>query len=519
MDMEVFLQDLAMFINEANGARRNDVLQEIAERIMYPYVQMRDDEKDIFYAGLTAELQQDAELYSLVLSAFYFICLDQRCLHLTEELLLSGTLDIFAADNICFQMDNIRFRDQSIYSDYRKQRAINRMLLECIEREYSCLPAYTPYGMRERKRIVIETDCLLGFLHAPSRLVMEICKVLQCELGYEVFLLVNMPETKLERMQQFWFLPYERNYNKKVEGDFQISYEGIQIVGYQLTACADTMQELETVLARIKEWRPFCIWHIGGSGFLHDIYRNMTTVLSMPCTDGYSVSEAPVMVSYMQSNSETVKEQIAYIENQGQNIVNIKWALEHKGMGKNYSKTDFDLPEDSFLLCVVGNRLKDEMSREFIRMIQQLLSENEKICLFVIGVCPDNIFPNVSKKQVRFLGFRADLIDVLKVTDLFVNPPRKGGGGGAARALAMDVPIVTLPGCDVANVVSEDFFVQDLNLMKQRIEKYAADEEYYQRHQEKARELYQERIKNNNAQSIENLMKQVEEWLRKGEIR
>lgn len=518
MDIEVFLQDLVLFINEASGAQRNDILQKIADKIMYSYLQMQDDEKETFYNKLTSELQQDAELYSLVLSTFYFISLDQKCLHLIEELLLTETFDIFTTDTICFQLNNIRFRDQSIVSDYGKQRAINRLLLERFEKDYSLVPEYIPYEKRNKKRIVIETDCLLSSLHAPSHLIFEMCKVLQCELNYEVFVLVNMPETKTERMQQFWFLPYARNYDKKLKGDFKINYEGTSIIGYQLTACADTMQELETVLKRIEAWNPFCIWHIGGSGFLHDIYRNMTTVLSMSCTDGYSVSEAAVMVSYMQSNSEAVREQIAYIEKQGQNIVNIKWALEHRESGKNYSRTAFGIPEDSFLICIVGNRLKDEMSEEFLDMMQELVLRHKNFCLCIIGSCPDNVFPNLSEKQVKYLGFCDDLLDVIKLTDLFVNPPRKGGGGGAVRAIAMGVPVVTLPACDVANVVDAEFFVQDLGQMKQRIEKYAADREYYQLHQEKARELYQKRIENSNPQNVKMLLDQVDKLLRRGKI-
>lgn len=516
MDFEKILQEIVLFLNEANGDRRQQVLQESAERIMYDYVIL--NREGAFYRQLEEALCQDTELYTLVLSTIWFITQDGRCLDIVDDLILDGAFDLFTSANLCFQLTSIRFRDEKLVVDYRKQRDIQRELMERFETEYPVVPEYIPYEERHPKRIVVETDCINGYYHAPTRVVMEMCRVLQEELGYEVFLLVNMSGMERKRMEQFWLFPYVRNYKKSLDGSFSLSYQDCKISGYQLSVNTDSIGELQEILTRIREWKPLCIWHIGGSEFLHDIYRGMTTVLSMPCTDGFSVSEAQVMISYMQSGSEQVQKQEQYIQNQNQKLLPIQIAAEYKVQEKKYKKSEFGFSEDAFVLCIVGNRLDDEISQSFIDMLEDVVLANERIAIAVIGQCYHVSFPAIPETRVKFLGFRKDLLDVIKMTDLFVNPPRKGGGGGAIRAITVGIPVITLPRCDVANTVSEDFFVQSLDEMGQCIQRYCDDSGFYMSQQQKVKELFEMRGRINSAESVGNMLVQVKEWLQNGEI-
>lgn len=517
MDLETFLQEIVCFINEANGSRRQEALQESAERIMHAYVILKREGD--FYQELEDALRGDGELYVLVLSTIYYVTLDSRCLDVVEDLILAGEFDLFTSSDLCFQLANIRFRDEKLHIDYGRRRQIQRSLLERFEKEYPVTPEYIPYAKRCQSRIVVETDCVLGYYHAPTRIVMELCYLLQEKLGYEVFLLVNMLEMKRERMEQFWLFPYVRNYKKDLDGSFALSYQGCEITGYQLSVGTGNLEELREVLSRIGEWKPMCVWHIGGSGFLHDIYRGMTTVLSMACTDGYSISEAPVLTSFMQSDSEAVNHQIEMIQQNGQKMVNFQLEIEYDGAGRIYRKTEFGFDGDAFVLCVAGNRLDDEMTPSFVEMLERAASKDERIGIAVIGDCKKTLLSGIPSDRVKFLGFRTDLVDVIRMTDLFVNPPRKGGGGGAARSIAAGVPVVTMPYCDVANMVDGDFFVEDLEQMEQAIHRYRTDREYYKQQQSRIQAIQNQKSGNNNAENVKKIMDQVQTWLESGEIR
>lgn len=515
MNFEDFLQEIVAFINEATGEKRNDVLQQSAEKIITYYVR---EKKEGLYDRMEEALGNDLELYYLVLSTIHFIAKDAACVAEMENLLLSPDLDLFVACDVWFQLANVRFRDASLPRSYVRSRQINRFLLERYEKEYPLKVPFLPYKERNKKRIIIETDILLNDLHAPTRIILDACQTLIRDLGYEVLLLVNVESTDLDWMNRFYLFPYVTNYRKEIMGRFSISYEDINVQGYQLYWKKETIPELHQLLQELYEWKPLCIWHIGAASFCHDIYRKMTTVISMPCTEGYIVSEAPVLVSYMQSGSLEVKEAISYIEQNNQKMLNIKPATKHIEVQKEYKKSDFGMPEDAFVICIAGNRLDDEISAEFEEMIEGAAAQSDRIYMVVIGNCNKRFFRNIEKERVKYLGFRKDLVDVINVTDLLVNPPRKGGGGSAIRAFSLGIPVVTLPYCDVASVTGEEFQCEDLPAMQELIHRYEADDVFYKGQQEKAKEKYEQRLSVSSMENYKNMLQQLEEWLEKGEV-
>lgn len=515
MNFEDFLQEIVGFINEATGRKRNDVLQQGAENIVAYYAV---EKKKGLYGRLEEALGNDLELYYLVLSTLQFITKDAECVAVIENLLLRPDLDLLIAYNVWFQLSNIRFRDISIPYSYSRSRQINKYLLERYEREYPMEVPFVPYKERNRKRIVIETDTLLTGLHAPTHIILDTCQTLIRDMGYEVLLIVNVAWMDLNWMNRFWLFPYVANYRKDINGRFSIAYEDVVVQGYQLQWKKESMPEMKQLLQEVHEWNPLCVWHIGSASFRHDIYRRMTTLLSMPCTDGYSVSEAPVLVSYMQSDSANVKESIGYAERQGQKRINIERVIEHKEQGKNYHKEDFMIPEEAFVICIVGTRLDAELSEAFMDILYQLERELDNLHFMIIGISHQKPFCPADEKRVHYLGYREDLVDVIKVADLFVNPPRQGGGSGAVRAFSVGVPAISLPDCDVANLIGEDFCCQSLKEMKEEIIKYVKDEDFYKNQQEKARKKYAKRMSVSNAKSYQTMLQQLEEWLEKGEV-
>lgn len=517
MDFEGFLGEIVAFINEANGDKRNDILQKIAQNISSSYYSMADS-KELFLM-LEEALGNDLELYLLVLSTIYFVTEEAACFETIENLLFRPELDLFVACNVHFQLSNIRFRSSSLQSNYIRQRSLNQFLLERYEAEYPCPVPFLPYEQRNKKRIIIETDLFLTGMHAPSRIILRICKTLIQDMGYEVLLLVNVEWMSRGWMEQFWLLPYLINSRRDIDGRFTLDYEGIAIQGYQIQWRRETAAEMRQLMQELYAWKPLCVWHIGGASFQHDYYRNLTTMISMPCTNGYSVSEASVLVSYMQNDSASFRESIAYIEEQKQKMVNIKITNEYKDEGKNYKKSDFEIPEDAFVISIVGTRLDDEMSEEFLHMIHELEESTDSLYYIIIGNSIKKPLSLENEAKVKYLGHRSDLVDVIKVSDLFVNPPRTGGGGGACRALAVGVPVVTLPNCDVSSLVGDAFCCQTLEEMKEEIIRYQSDPDFYREKQERAKEKNEERNAVNNQESFQMLFEQLEKWLETEEIR
>ena len=375
-----------------------------------------------FYSELLNILDGDKKLYCLAMSTIYEVTKDVHAVQVLENLLLDNEIDLYFADMIQIQISAVKFTDMSVPNSYEKNRNINKKLLERYIRTYPIPYEYTPYKERNLKRIVIETNSLLGIHHGPTRIVLELCKCLQNDYGYDVFYL--------------------------------------------------------------------------------------TTQLSMPCEDGYAASEAQVLVSYMKSDAEYVQEAVKYIKNQNQCMEDIAvFGGLKEDHNRNYIKEYFGIPEKSFAICLVGNRLDSEISPEFENLLKRVIERHPYVYVAIIGKMHRNL--HLQENRVIKLGYQMELIDVLKVMDLYVNPVRKGGGGSASCALQAGVPVVSLINCDVAVNVGENFVCDDLQKMEQLIERYIEDNEFYNNQIEKVKAWYMERKQVDRGEIFNDLLERV----------
>ena len=91
-------------------------------------------------------------------------------------------------------------------------------------------------------------------------------------------------------------------------------------------------------------------------------------------------------------------------------------------------------------------------------------------------------------------GSKNNLIDYQNLFDLFVNPPRIGGGNTGAMALSAGVPVLTLNKGDIASVAGEEFTVETLEDYPEMIWKYKNDAAFYERQSKLARAKIEEKI-------------------------
>src|SRR5690606_12964524 len=82
-------------------------------------------------------------------------------------------------------------------------------------------------------------------------------------------------------------------------------------------------------------------------------------------------------------------------------------------------------------------------------------------------------------RRFHFTGQLQDASEFIKISNLNLNPMRKGGGRAGFEALHYGVPVLTLEYGDVYNVVGKDFAVENYTEMANTIMKYYNDKEYY----------------------------------------
>ncbi len=483
--------------------------------IFYNYYNKYMKNDDSFYKELYQMIGEKNETYTLVISIIYEVTKDVRCMMAILDMLLTRDVDEFFADNILYQLGVIAFTTPEVKLDYETKREINKKLLEAHLKKYPIPYSYTPYKERNHKRIVVETNMLLSLKHAPTINVLNLCRYLQEEQGYEVYLVVNRSDVRSDIIGRYWYPPVLANYNPDIEGEFCLDYEGAMIRGFQYVWDENCIESRNAVLELIDRWKPLCVYYAGMDSYRHDIYRNMTTLISMPFNGGYISSEAQYLMCYMGADSEIAKAQLNYINKEGQIPKQVSdFGIIAEESVNSYSKVDFDMPEDAFAICIVGNRIDQEMTPEFVEILEEVARKREKVYYVFVGPSQQNHFSDEVNQRVRKLGFRNDLTDTLRAMDLFVNPVRLGGGGGGSFALQARVPVVTLENCDVYAVVGEEFGCKSLEDMKETIFKYIDNEQYYN-HQMKAVEAWNAR-KNavNRWEEVYKVIMQIKDELR-----
>jgi hypothetical protein len=361
---------------------------------------------------------------------------------------------------------------------------------------------------RNKNLIIIVTSQFLGELHAPTKLVLERAYHLVKDFNKEV-LIINTSELLSKEGQ----VPFYKNYLAYKEDDFShynsVSYKDINIPFYQSSVQMPNENEILNILSIVNEYKPYFILSIGTANLTADLCSNLVTTVTFPTTSNFPISMSQVHI-YRSELTADERQFLKELKIDPKSVIISYPKGEELTTQYSYTRQDFDLPEDKFLISVVGNRLDDEVKEEFILALIKAIEYGAYIGFIGQFENYDKICKKYSQLAINstFLGYQKHLYDVMKVFDLFVNPGRIGGGSGL-YFLMYSKPIVTFNYGDV-HVGSKGLFsVATYKDMEEKIIKNITDEEYYYSQTILAKEVFADLI---------NIHGEVEELLNKIEL-
>jgi glycosyltransferase involved in cell wall biosynthesis len=123
------------------------------------------------------------------------------------------------------------------------------------------------------------------------------------------------------------------------------------------------------------------------------------------------------------------------------------------------TRAELGLPEDGFVFAVVGGRLDDEVDARFLDLLEAICAD-PRAHIAMMGRFEgfDAVLALRPKLagRVSFLGYRLDILSVLRVCDTFLNPDRTGGGRSGAYAQYVGLPVLSLGRGDVAAAIGPE---------------------------------------------------------------
>lgn len=121
------------------------------------------------------------------------------------------------------------------------------------------------------------------------------------------------------------------------------------------------------------------------------------------------------------------------------------------------SRAALGVPGEAVLWITAGFRLEHEIRGDWARRVGEVLARRPEIVWLLVG--GEGRLPSalqgVAPGRVRPLRTRDDVPALLRCADVYVNPPRMGGGFSVAEAMAEGLAVVSLAGSDGGDKLGE----------------------------------------------------------------
>lgn len=139
----------------------------------------------------------------------------------------------------------------------------------------------------------------------------------------------------------------------------------------------------------------------------------------------------------------------------------VAWGVYHpyrvalKPVGSPLQRKDLGLSAPARVLVTAGYRLAHEISDAWAARMVALLYDNPDVLWLLVGgngTLPPAL-ASAPQAQLRLVPNHDDLRSVYRCCDVYVNPPRMGGGFSVAEAMAERLPVLTHAHSDGGNKV------------------------------------------------------------------
>ncbi|MBB2184186.1 glycosyltransferase [Lachnospiraceae bacterium MD1] len=452
------------------------------------------DDKNELLESLYEMCNDIPDMFVVLLEYIFQATSDGRVLQKQITVLLEnlskGVFNVFYTNFYRWQIISRLFLLNIKNSLYIERASLHSELVKQTQKMLGISYSLIPNEELNTNRIVLISEQLLSFKHGPSRNLLDYYYTLKYVLKKEVLLLVitEMPLHDKVKNLNYGISYREFYYLDALDGSFSIKYQDETVNGYQCILNEDRLDEIKEIIRYVYNWKPYLVYNMGSENIIADILGSFTNEVTIPFSYEYPVSEGHYLI-LARNIEDRDKHIVDYLYKRNQEIIESTFVYKLNDPIKKYNREEFDINENSFVVAIVGNRLEYEINDKFIVDLKNVLERNNSVCIVFIGnfdnfdIIKDKIGFN---ERVKYIGYHEDLRGVLNIADVYLNPPRKGGGTSAVEAMAQGLPVITLGECDVAYAAGENFIYETYHSLPEVISKYKDDYEFYKSRSEQA---------------------------------
>ena len=120
------------------------------------------------------------------------------------------------------------------------------------------------------------------------------------------------------------------------------------------------------------------------------------------------------------------------------------------------SREAMQVPADAVVLITAGFRLPDECAPPWSDRVMRFLDEHPQAWWVLLGTQAARLHPSIgAHPRVRVLPPERSAAPWYAMADIYLNPPRIGGGGSVAQAMEQGLAVASLGDCDGGDKIGE----------------------------------------------------------------
>lgn len=475
--------------------------------------------RSLFRVGVNnIDLKNKNNLNLLVssISLYYSLYDDKRCLDLIEKIITNNSLDIEAKIYLYWQLVRVNFIDEEARKYIKLDQVYEHILrtinteidekIQSLSNEFAC----------DDKIAVFITNQFLTNDHSPTKVLLSIVKSINDKFeNIEKVYIFNsreMPST----IEYYYYNPMIANciddYTDEVLS-YVMTEEKIdrcKIYYDQGNQGGKTIERMENMLEDILKLNPKIIISVGGSNILADLCNKFIDTYTVAISGEVPISKCKYLVNIDNVNS-IVKTKNNY------NQYNIKIPVSMSDVSiKNisedkYTRGKLGISDEIFLISIIGNRLKLEVTKEFLEVCIDILTKNSNCALMFIGKFDKEIIKsNVDStiyNRIYNIDYASNLVSAIELSDLYLNPIRNGGGLSAVSAIKSGIPVISTNSGDISIYLSDEFKVDNYDEMKILVNSIVENKEIYEDFKYRTEKLYSNHSKSTWEEFINYILK------------
>lgn len=497
--------------------------EKIQEELKECYWGMDEAQQLSCLKGILHYVENSMELYLFFLSYLLEVLNDKKILELIEEILLSEQeLSLIDNINIAFQLRRYMFThkvERTEEENYKMMCSIYSKQVKAVREQLKPDATYIPYNKRNKNRIVLLIEPLLDDRHAPTKKLVNIYHYLE-KIGYEVYIYAtNYELLQLTKITWWWEAGVSQSLFEE-NTRFCLDYYGVNIKGcYAMYTENNYLETISGIREEIAKFNPMFVMTIGDGNILGDVCDDFIDVVTMGCTSSVPITTSKIIARYFFPTKELEQKYHKCLGSE-QSVIQYSHTDElGSAEEQEYTREKLQIKNEDFLVVIAGHRLDDEVKSDTIEVLYSILENEPKCKILFIGNW-DKLKQKLELERFferfRFIEETINFKETIGLGDLFLNPPRVGGGTGALYAVENDIPVLTLGNCDVANM-GEGFVCERLEDMPEIVHRYINDSVFMKQQKEYCRRRIKEINTIDNLEQTRKFCKEVEEVIKKKE--